>query len=228
MDDIACAANWTDNHPACTSRDIHLTTCTDEQCTGCQPRPAVHGYLCRNHYERWESTFAALDRLRGLLLTIGNGRAIQAASSASTTPGPRVPLSALRLDLDALDRQPRGDIETPDGAALELLWSRQVWAATRRHPTEPKRERLHRVRCASCAQVTVVLDPPTFAGGDNLLRCVSCGWATTDPDHTEAAAYTEALTRDPYRARRRTADRRTEPHGLEALAAVARLAAALR
>lgn len=224
MDEIACAANWTPGQPPCTSRDAHLTTCGDAQCRGCQPRPAVHGYLCRGHYERWESTFAALDRLRGLLLTIGNGRAVQATSSASTTAGPRVPLSALRLDLDALDRAPRGDVETADGAVAELLWSRQVWAAHRRHPTEPKRERLHRVRCASCNQVAVVTDPPTIAGGDTILRCVACGWQSQDQDHAEAAAYTEALVRDPYRPKRRL---RQEPAGLERLIGVAKLAAAL-
>lgn len=204
MDEIACAANWTDGQPPCTSHGVHLTTCPDQDaCRGCQPRPAVHGYLCRNHYERWERAFATIDRLRGLLLTIGNGRAVTADSSSSTHAGPRVPLSALRLDLDALDRQPRGDVETPDGASLELLWIRHVNAAAHRHPTEPKRQSLHRVRCADCGQQAVVLDPPPIPGGEQTLRCIKCGWWTRDGEHTEAAAMTEALERDPYARTRR-------------------------
>lgn len=226
MDQIPCAVNRTGI--TCTGRDQHLPTCdgADTGCSGCFPRAAEHGYLCRGHYERWERAFTALDRLRGLLLTIGNGRAIQATSSASTTAGPRVPLSALRLDLDALDRAPRGSVEDEDGVLLELQWVRTVEQTARRHPTEPKRERLHRVRCASCEQVSVVVDPPAIAGGDSTLRCVSCGWTTLDQDHAEAAAYTEALVRDPYRPRRR-ATTRVQPAGLEALAGIARLARAL-
>ena len=47
-----------------------------------------------------------------------------------------------------------------------------------------------------------------------------------DQDHAEAAAFTEALERDPYRPRRR-AIVRTQPAGLEQLAGIAALARAL-
>lgn len=222
VDEIPCAVNRTGT--PCTRRDQHLTTCqhpTDGTCTGCAPRPAVHGYLCRGHYERWERAFTTLDRLRGLLLTIGNGRAVQATSSASTTAGPRVPLSALRLDLDALDRAPRGNVEHPDGVLDEWGWVRAVEATARRHPTEPKPEKLHRVRCASCRQVAVVLEAPTTYLGDQILRCKRCGWTSADQDYAEAAAMTSALERNPY-------ERRRHDRNAQARLAAMRLVEALR
>lgn len=262
VDEIACAANVTPGQPACTRRDEHLLSCEhqrDGECPGCMPRPAVHGYLCRRHYEHWERSFTDLSRLRSLASELepsaprgasevvvkingedvrrrrwnmdsgGAARAVQATSSSSTTAGPRVPLSSLLLDLDALDRIWPGDVENPEGAVAALLWAREVHTAGRRHPTEPQRERLRRVRCASCNQAAVVIEPPEIAGGDSTLRCVSCGWQTRDQDHAEAAALTEALIRDPYQPRRRTTTRvRPAPAGLERLAGIALLVNALR
>lgn len=228
MDVTLCAANRTPDEPACTARGVHFTTCTDTTCEGCSPRLADQGHLCARHYRQVERAWHDQGRLYALAATLGLDRAIAPTSSASTHAGPRVPLTALQLDLDVLDRMWAGDVNDPDGAVQTLIWRREVRAAMQRHPMEPRRERLHRVRCAHCEKATVVVDPPEIAGGDSVLRCVSCGWTTHDQEHAEAAAFTEALERDPYRPRRRRVAVRTQPVGLEALAGIARLAAALR
>lgn len=182
----------------------------------------MHGYLCRRHYEQLERATEALERLHAFAGL--NARAVAATSSASTTAGPRVPLSSLQLDLDALDRLDPGDATHDVGAVVALQWARQVHAAAMRHPLEPRRERLRRVRCGACRQVAVVADAPTWAGGHTTLTCRACGWETTDEEHAEAARYAEALVRDPYRrqgpARRSTGD--------VDRAAIARLVDALR
>ncbi len=183
----------------------------------------MHGYLCRRHHERSERAWSTLGQLRQLLAGRVLRRARTTESSASTTAGPRIAFLTLQLDLDELERTWSGDVTTHDGAIAALLWERDVHVLARRHAIEPKREGLHRAQCASCAEMTIVTEPPTIAGGDSLFCCVKCGRQTANPDHVEAAAFTEALERDPYRPRRRTIAR-VQPAGLDQRAGIAALA----
>ena len=190
VDDIPCAAN----HLApCLRRDDHLPTCPGD-CTGCTPRPAVRGYLCRRHYEQVERPWNAHARLAALADVLGiDARAIQPTWSASTIAGPRVPLSALQLDLDALARMDAGDVQTEESAGAAPLWGKAVFAAAARHPDQPRKERPHRLRCPTCRRQTAVVHPPEYAGGTQLIACQAedYSWFFTDPDFTEAVAHME-------------------------------------
>ncbi len=209
VDQYACAANHTRGIRPCTIRDTHLVTCPGANCPGCAPKPAVHGYLCRHHYEQVED---ALHHHRQLvrLLMVGE-RAQSPVSSASTIPGPRIPLAALRLDLDAIHRLWDGDgheaaatwvISIP-GAMQALRYARAVHTAQLRHPTEPRPVYAGRYRCPGCRELTVIIDPPAYVEADAIMRCIRCGWQQRDQDHIEAVRYLQALDKNPLEKRGR-------------------------
>ncbi len=191
--------------PNCTRRGEHLDTCTLDTCTGCWLRTADHGYLCQRHYDRVDHALQAAHRLESALA--GVDRAVRAHSSSSTVAGPRLPLTAWQMDLDAIVRA-RGTtdpdlddwVRTPQGAKQALDFARLVYAAELRHPLEDRATEMRFVRCGGCLQRTVLLRPPDWYTGHRTLECTDpqCGWATTDDDHADAGAFIEQLVRDPY------------------------------
>jgi hypothetical protein len=190
----------------CTRRGEHLETCPqNNDCTGCWPRTADHGHLCQRHYDRIDHALQTANRLETALA--GVERAIRAHSSSSTVAGPRLPLTAWQMDLDAIVRARRAVdpdldvwVSTLQGAREALDFARLVHLAERRHPLEDRATEMRFVRCGGCLQRTVVLRPPDWYTGYRTLECTDpeCGWSTNDEDHAEAGAYVEALVRDPY------------------------------
>jgi hypothetical protein len=163
---IECVTNAMPKIRACTIRDEHLPTCHDDHCGGCWPRPATRGYLCDTCFDRVDAALATADRLRiGLH---GVDRAIQRDLAGARTLGPRVPLSTVALDLDAIaswQRHYRDDllhwVSTPAGATQAINFARTVHTASKAHPLEEKPHRLPRTRCPRCNRLTLAWKPPT-------------------------------------------------------------------
>lgn len=194
----------------CGIPEEHLTTCNKSTCTGCWPREATHGFLCQNHYEQVDTAISTADRLRKELQ--GIERAIR-TESISAVAGPRVPLTAIRLDLEAIDRWQndvynerhqlvtRGYdgnldrwISNPDGARRAAEFAREVRAADRAHPTQERPHKLRRTRCPECRQLSFVWYPPDEVASPVRVEChnPACEKSVTRQTSIDTMAHIEA------------------------------------
>lgn len=181
---------------ACTIRDTHTPDCNTDDCTGCRPREAHRGFLCVYCWERLEQTDA--DWGAFLRLTNGVARTVMPDTPARSLPGPRLPLTALELDLDAVARAVAGRHEvldvwvaSEDGARQAVRFTRQARHVMRKHPTKETTSRITRTRCPACKQATLVYEPPQWEGADAQVVCLQCG-NTMDHTRFEQLASIEA------------------------------------
>jgi hypothetical protein len=176
-DTIECITNAIPKVRPCTIRDEHLPTCNDDTCGGCWPCPATRGYLCEDCWDRVDQALATADRLR-IHLT-GVDRAIQRDLHGTRTLGPRLPLSTVALDLDAIaswQQHYRDDllhwVSTQHGAEQAIRFARAVHTAAKAHPLEEKPHRLPRTRCPRCNRLTLAWQPPDHFLDLVHIRCL--------------------------------------------------------
>jgi ribosomal protein S27E len=187
---LPCITNVLPDVPSCTYRDEHLLTCTGytdsgKPCRGCEPRAATHGEVCDRCYDRVDHAIRAADHLRTALHGVDRAIAVEGGTQIA---GPRVPLTAILLAFDEIDRAHDGryDVDewvaTEEGAVQAVRFAKYVHAADRAHPTAERERKLHRLRCPDCGRNTATWQPPDWYGDDVHITCLSCGWTATNPD----------------------------------------------
>ena len=85
---------------ACTVYGQHLSGCLGGTCSGCLPRKAEHGCLCRNCHEKWEAALQVTVELVTFLLA--GGSAPVDVNRSRGKPGPRLPIPSGRMAADQI------------------------------------------------------------------------------------------------------------------------------
>lgn len=181
MTERSCITNHMPDAYACLVTSAHIADCDDEACPGCQPRPATHGRLCESCWFALEHALTDWGVLEAMLA--GVDRAVSPESGARPQLGPRLPLSPLDLDFDAIRRTlasrrtlpPYLWVATDTGARDAVRFTRTVNAATPRHPVKEHPRELEHARCPKCRMRTLVYTPAATPGGDALVKCLRCG-----------------------------------------------------
>lgn len=202
---ILCVTN--DRLPGirpCTLRDVHRVTCHDHPgwtvnpgtCTGCLPREASRGFLCRACYARVEDALLRWDQFARMLR--GVDRAV------TPEPGPRssqqgwVPFPGTYLALDECERflaSRRGRrleewVSNEAGAADAIQFAHAAERAYRTHQVEEQAARLHRFRCQRCGQLATVRNPPMYDRARITVRCENCHHTIYEGDMWTSARLT--------------------------------------
>lgn len=158
-------------------------------------RQATRGEVCERCYSRIDAALQRADQLRTTLNGIDHAISTEATSNI---PGPRLPLTALRLDLDELDRYQDGNndpnawVATEAGAAQAVRFARTVHRVDRAHPTSPTTTKLQRLRCPNCHRLAAVVTPPDWYGDHTAITCIACDWTATNPDALDIVTGIEA------------------------------------
>jgi hypothetical protein len=100
---LLCITNEVDGLRSCTIRGEHLTSCQNDACTGCLPRPAEHGLLCYSCAAKFDEALALSVDLISHCRSIESGP--RDTSGVRTAPGSRVILPASWMQADTLYRQ---------------------------------------------------------------------------------------------------------------------------
>ena len=185
---LVCITNDISGMRSCTVKGEHMSTCDgfrgERECRGCLPRPAEHGLLC---WSCWENVVRVLTQWPHFAETINNmERAIQrdTAGVRTNTQG-YIPIPATRLAVDECEsylKSYRGNAEEwvsrIEGATDALLFVRLAEMAFRTHPIEETAHRINRFRCRRCNHLSLVWNPPAWAGDDVRVTCGNseCGY----------------------------------------------------
>lgn len=100
---LLCITNDVDDLRSCTIRGEHLTTCQNDQCDGCLPRPAEHGLLCYSCATKFDDALALSLDLISHCRSIESGP--RDSSGIRSAPGSRVILPTSWVQADTLYRQ---------------------------------------------------------------------------------------------------------------------------
>lgn len=195
---LTCITNVLDDVPSCTIRGEHLLTCTGhrasgKECKGCEPRTATHGDVCDRCYTRIDHAIQTAVHLHTALAGVEHAVVAEGGGIAVGY----VPLNAIRLALDEIDRARDGHedptewVSTEEGAIQAVRFAKYVHAAERAHPTLEATRKLHRLRCPDCNSLTAIWQPPEWAGDDIDITCIRCGWTATHPNAPEIVASIE-------------------------------------
>lgn len=177
----------------CTHRGLHRVSCPDHEgwredlrpgtCTGCLPRSADIGFLCRWCHERvLDATLKWPQFVRDI--TAAEGRAVSAEQGrrGSAPAGyTLIPLTTLALDeCERYLASRRGVtvdvwVHTEDGARDAVLFAHAAGRAYRSLETEERPLRLERVRCPHCDQYTLRENPTRRVTGATVVECSHCG-----------------------------------------------------
>ena len=84
----------------CTVHGEHLSGCLGGTCSGCLPRKAEHGCLCRNCHEKWVAALTVTVELVTFLLS--GGSAPVDVNRSRGKPGPRLPIPSGRIAADQI------------------------------------------------------------------------------------------------------------------------------
>jgi hypothetical protein len=206
---LICATNLPDMLPPhlrkwpCTFPEVHKTTCMDDLCTGCAPRPADRGMLCQHCFEKLDN---ALNKFVALVVHLrsidsaGSSDAERVSSSlAWRLPVPQSWLAADEL-LEVLGAEPIpstatldearahaamavarwGDPETAVsntiGALRAIEFFRRMQTTLHRWPEEESERTMPApLRCQNCHQLTLIRKPAIEYLGSVEVVCPSCG-----------------------------------------------------
>ncbi len=205
MSELVCATNFRDLLPrgvrACTVGDLHLETCMDDECTGCQPRRASRGYLCQHCFEKLEEalrlTVTLIEHLRSA--TVGRAPAEDRVSASMkwTLPGPEewraadelvealgappIPSTATAAqsraaaaEAVALWSDPERSVSTILGAVRAVEYIRRFQTIYHRWP-DSEAERDVPMRCHNCSSRGLVRKSPVEYLDDIEVVCLKCG-----------------------------------------------------
>jgi ribosomal protein S27E len=199
---LACITNTLNDFRPCSVRDSHLPTCngreerwspergqyfdTGRECSGCEPREARAGLVCRPCYARVESARA---EWTDVLSSID--RAVQRPGGGGKPEG-YVPLPGTKLAVDEVRSYERSGLgmsiglwlATEAGAADAVRFARSVQIALRTHQLEERPSKVTRVRCPECDRITLVWKPPHDREGHVVITCSNevCGKTITQSE----------------------------------------------
>ena len=186
---IVCVTNHPDVHVrGCVARGVHFADCVGGECSGCAPREAERGLLCRVCWRRLELAVAQWGASRSVLS--GIDRAVQADSGGVRgTAFGFVPIPATRLAVDEVDRLEEGmvgplevQVASFPGAVLAVTFTRTVERVLRAFPLEEQPHRVHSWRCPDCGLLSLLWTPPAAFGDRVRVSCqnVKCGRVLDD------------------------------------------------
>lgn len=183
MSDYLACAN------GCTIRDEHRTSCSDDTCTGCLPRPAQFGCLCAKDWYALELAWSEWALLEPYL--VYDRLSPRNEDGGHTPAGPSIPLPQTALSADEVrswlrdePQDARSWVSTVDGAQQAAGFTRAVQRAVRAHSIEEKPHQLHRLRCVDCGRI-VAWYPPARQFDPVEVRC-ECGRVITEDDQWKA------------------------------------------
>lgn len=184
----------------CTHRGDHTISCPDrpvnraiaehvdgeapeETCTGCMPRKADVGFLCRYCFDRLEHVWLKWDHFAALLPEAGNRAVVRDTGGRGSTPDGYVPYPGTYLAYDEClsylasrrGRPLRIWVSNEAGAADAIQFARAADAAYRTHEVEERAHKIRRVRCPKCSQQTLVWNPTPLFGGHVTVTCSTDG-----------------------------------------------------
>ncbi|MCC2033086.1 hypothetical protein [Microbacterium allomyrinae] len=150
-----------------------------ETCTGCLPRKADVGFLCRWCWERLEQVWVKWPRFASLLVETGNRAVVRDTGGRGSTPEGFVPYPGTYLAFDEcvsfLDsrrgRPLRIWVSNEEGARDAIQFARAADSAYRNHEVEERAHKVRRVRCPECKQLTLAWRPPALFGGHVAVVC---------------------------------------------------------
>lgn len=166
-------------------RDEHRSTCTDDGCRGCLPKPAQWGCLCTAHWYRLVDAITEWSVLERHLDE--NAVLSPRESGLSRSPaGPRLPLPQTFLAADEVRswlRSYTGDarswVSTVQGAQDAVRFTKAVESAARTHVIEEKPRQVVRMRCPNplhgAYPPLVTWYPPAAQFELMEVKC-DCGW----------------------------------------------------
>lgn len=184
MTGILCVAAWptVPSVPPCKARDVHLETCTNDQCPGCFPRSADRGFLCQPHYDRLEHAYARWDEFEDRVNALGLSKAVQRDNAGVRTQADgHVNLTGVFLAVDeclrhlasvAGHRSLELWVSTEAGAADAIQFAAAAERAYRSHEVQERAHKIRRVRCECGAQL--IWRPPAWFEGDVTVQCSVC------------------------------------------------------
>jgi len=197
MNTILCVAGYpgVPSVAPCKATDVHLETCTNDDCRGCFPRQAERGFLCAQHYDRVEH---AMTRWLDFALRAGElglSKAVQRDNAGvRTTADGHVNLTGVYLAMDECrrhlaTRQGRSLamwVSSEDGAANAIQFAAAAERAYRSHEVEEHPHRIRRVRCPECQQ-QMIWHPPAWYEGHVTVRCSNdeCRHVLTQDEYEE-------------------------------------------
>lgn len=188
---VGCISNTMRDQKPCLRRDEHLPTCdgteytwsihdgawleTDQACTGCSPRPAVHGLLCGGHWGRVDAAVKAWPDLHDVLSQFD--RLVQQEGGSSGHES-SVPISATKLAIDEVESHRRsftGNVDVwvagEQGAAESIRFADAVNRAIRTFPTEEAAHSVQILRCPECELRSLVWHPPASTAEPVRIEC---------------------------------------------------------
>lgn len=180
LNQILCVAAWpgVPSVAPCKAADVHLETCTNDDCRGCFPRAAERGFLCAAHYDRVEHALARWDDFSRRARQLGMSKAVQRDNAGvRTTAEGHVNLTGVYLALDECRRHLASNPGSVDawvhdeaGAADAIQFAAATERAYRSHEVEERPHRIRRVRCPECQQ-QMIWHPPAWYEGDVAVKC---------------------------------------------------------
>lgn len=196
MNQILCVAAWPGVPPVapCKQSDVHLDSCTNDDCRGCFPRQAERGFLCASHFDRVEHALIRWDDWAIRAGRLGLSKAVQRDNAGvRTTAEGHVNLTGVYLALDECRRHLASNPGTADrwvhteaGAADAIQFAAAAERAYRSHEVEERPHRLRRVRCPECQQ-QMIWNPPAWFEGHVSVSCTNeaCRHALTQDEYEE-------------------------------------------
>lgn len=189
MTGILCIAAWptVPSVAPCKARDVHLETCTNDQCPGCFPRSADRGFLCQPHFDRLEQAYARWDEFAARVAELGLSKAVQRDNAGVRTQADgHVNLTGVMLAIDECSRflaSAAGHrslelwVSTEAGAADAIQFAAAAERAYRSHEVAERPHRIRRVRCPKCRQ-QMIWHPPAWFEGHVSVTCTNelCGY----------------------------------------------------
>lgn len=181
MNTILCVAG----HPGvpsvapCKQRDVHLETCTNDDCRGCFPRQAERGFLCASHFDRVEHALMRWSDFAIRAGSLGLSKAVQRdTAGVRTTAEGHVNLTGVYLAIDECwrflassgDRNADMWVQTEAGATDAIQFAAAAERAYRSHEVEERPHRIRRVRCPECSQ-QMIWHPPAWFEGHVTVKC---------------------------------------------------------
>lgn len=192
---LNCITNDISGLRSCTVFGEHVDDCERPNCTGCVPRSAKVGILCMGCW--LDLGEAVSDWAAAAPLLTGIKRAIT-PEPGSAHAGPRLPLTPLEQDLDAVLRLHQAItwpltawVATEEGAANAVRLARQIRYTLDHHPVREQPHAIARTRCPECSLLTLVYHPASHAGDIPTVVCSNCG-NTLEHRAYEALALIEA------------------------------------
>lgn len=165
---------------------------TGRECTGCEPRPAVHGLVCAGCYGRIREAVGELPAFARA--TAGIERVITPEGGGQSSALGFVPLTALGMDFDAIDRFMLSYwrcgsnidvwVSSYEGAHDAIRAAQSIKGAIFRHPVKVTQENLDKTQCPRCQMTALVRVAPSAYEAPEFVKCrnPACSYEATGDD----------------------------------------------